>query len=99
MRNAVGPIGEILERRAAQLPGERVHHEWRRLARLDAPPPGVDAVLFIGKGGGDRARRFLAELVTSDAGSVLDDRQPVLLRDVGGNAVLAAELFLVRDRQ
>jgi hypothetical protein len=32
-------------------------------------------------------------------GSVLDDRQPVLLGDVGGDAVLAAELVFVRDRQ
>jgi hypothetical protein len=81
------------------LSGERVHHELRRLARLDAPHPGIFAGLLIREGGRDRARRFLAELVTADAGAVLDDRQPVLLRDVGRDAVLAAELFLVRDRQ
>src|SRR5437764_15405455 len=95
----VGPFCEILERCSAVLAGPRVDHEWRSLARLDAPHPRIDAGLFVGKRGGDRAGRFLPELMAADTGSILDRDEPVLLRDLGRNAVLATELLLVRDRQ
>jgi len=59
----IDPVGEIFERRAAELPGARVDHEQRRLTRLHAPHPGVDAGILVSKSGGDRVRRFLAEVM------------------------------------
>src|SRR5439155_1345260 len=95
---AVGPLREILERCAAQLTRQWIDHERRRLTRLYPAHPGVLAA-EIGEGGGDRPGRFLPELVAADAGAVLERDEPVLLRDVRGDAVFAAELALFRDRQ
>ena len=39
--DALGPVGEIFERQAAQLPGSLENHVLSRLPRLDAADPCV----------------------------------------------------------
>jgi len=60
LRHAIGPVGEVLERRAAQRARERRHHGLPRLAGLDAPDPRLVALLDVGECGGQRPRGSLS---------------------------------------
>ena len=95
--DAVGPIGQIGERRGAELAGQDVHHLLAGLAGLDAANPCI-------LGGRpeyrrDRARRQRSHLMAADAAIVLHPPDPVDLGDLVGNIVLGAELARIRDPQ
>ena len=92
--DAVGPVAEILERRAAEVPGELVHHLLAGLARLHAAHPRLLARLELAERRRDRARGQLAQLMAADAADVLHLLEPVGLRDLLGDVALAAELAL-----
>ena len=96
--DAIGPVAEISIRRAAEVAGERIDHQRGGLARHGAAAPGVLARLELAERRRDRAGGELAELVTADAGPVLDHAEPLGLGDLVGNiVVLLAELAGVRD--
>ena len=98
--DAVSPIAEIFERRAAEVPGERVDHQRRGLARHDAATPRLFTRLEFTEGRRDGARGQLSELVTADARPVLQDGEPFALRDlVGDRPVFLPEFAGVRDLQ
>ena len=80
--DAVGPVAEILVRRAAELAGDAVGHHLAGLAGLDAANPGVRAEVELAELRRDRARRFLAELMTADAVGVVHLPDPGFARDV-----------------
>src|ERR1022692_2991303 len=65
--DSVGPVAEILERRAAELAAGDIHHQLARLARLDATHPCLVRRLEIAERRRDRARRLLSELMAADA--------------------------------
>src|SRR6202023_1439797 len=90
--DAVGPISEIFEGDAAEIPGKLVGHLLAGLSRLNAPHPGSFAGIELAESCGNRASSFLAELMTTDAADVLHLLQPVILRKFFGNVALAAEL-------
>src|SRR6267378_1370975 len=69
--DAVGPVTEIFEGGAAEIPGKIVGHLLAGLPRLNAPYPGRCAGIELAESFGDRAGRFLAELMTTDAADVL----------------------------
>ena len=97
LRDALGPVAEILERHAAELTGGDGDHVLAGLAGLDAAHPG----LFVGLDRvhvelRDRAGRELAELVAADAAVVLHAVEIVGDLDVG-RRVLAAEDLGLRD--
>ena len=97
--DAIGPIAEILVRRAAEIAGQGIDHQRRGLAGHGTAAPSVLARLELAERRRDRARGQLAELVTADAGPVLDHREPFRLGDLLRNVALAAELAGVRDLQ
>ena len=65
--DAVGPIAEILERHAAELSGNPVHHELAGLSGGDAAHPRFRTGLELAELRRDGARRFLPELMAADA--------------------------------
>ena len=75
--DAVGPLAEILERRAAEVAGELVGHLLAGLAGLDAPHPGLLARLKWPNCAGIVRVSLLAELVAADAADVLHLLEPV----------------------
>src|SRR6516225_8259576 len=95
--DAIGPLAEILERRAAKVASELVGHLLAGLPRLDATHPGLFARLEVTELRRDRTGRLLAELVAADAANVLHLLEPVDLGELLGNVALAAELALIRD--
>src|SRR4029453_13680939 len=80
--DAVGPIAEILERHAAELSGNAVHHELAGLSGGDAARPRVRACLELAELRRDGGRRFLPELVAADAVDVAHALAPRVARDV-----------------
>src|SRR5436309_3755209 len=96
-RAARGHAREVLERRAAEGPGQRGQHERRGLSRLHAAYPRRFRRTELAERGGDGAGGQLTELMTADAGPVLHHGEPVALGDGRGNVALAAELARVRD--
>src|SRR5262249_60992401 len=97
--NAVGPVAEIVVRRAAKLAGNALGHLLARLTGLDAAHPGLAAVAERPERRRDRARGFLAELVAADAVDVVHLAQPVVARDGGRDLARAAELARRRNFQ
>ena len=97
--DAVGPVAEIFQRHAGELARHRVDHQRRGLAGLDAPRPGFLATVEVAELRRDGPRRQLAELMTADAGLVLDRGQPIGLRQFVGNVALAVELIRGRNLQ
>ena len=98
--DAVGPVREILERRAAELPASGFEHELAGLSGLRRgesrlPPTELNAPKRCGNG----ARRQLPELMAADAAVVLHRVEPVGLRDLRRNVALAAELARLGDLQ
>src|SRR5262249_25955934 len=91
------PVGEILERHAAEIAGELIGHLLTRLAGLDAAHPRLFVRLELAEAGRERARRLLPELVAADAADVLHLLEPVDLSELLGDVALAAELILARD--
>ncbi len=76
LRDAVGPLGEVLQRHAAELPIAVCDHVARRpgrteMRRIHASCERVE----LAEARRQRARRELAELVAADAGHVLDRRE------------------------
>src|SRR5215213_948600 len=78
----VGPVAEILERHAAELPREPIYHPFPGLARGDAAHPGFLARLEFAERARDRARRFLAKLMAADAVDIVHPLPPDILRDL-----------------
>ena len=97
LRHALGPVGEILERHAAELAGGDGDHVLAGLAGLDAADPGffvgLDRVHVEFRNG---AGRKLAELMAADAAVVLHAVEIVGDLDVR-RRVLAAEDLGLRD--
>src|SRR5262249_11475448 len=90
--DAVGPVPEILERDAAELSGNLVSHLFAGLAGPDAPHPRFRARTELAEGGGNGARRLLAQLMAADAVDVVHLPEPVLASDVLRDISRAAEL-------
>ena len=97
LRDAVGPVAEILVRHAAELAGEAVGHHLAGLAGGDAADPGVGAGIELAELRRNRAGRFLAELMAADAVDIVHALQPGVARDVLRNVGVAAEVRRGRD--
>ncbi len=88
----VGPFRQIPDGRATHLIRGLVDHLLARLARLDAPRPGL-----LGRGERAEPRRqrprgLLTELMAADAAVALQQIQVVSLCDALGDAAASAEL-------
>src|SRR5262249_9979405 len=97
--DAVGPIPEKLEWGATEISSQGIDHKGGGLSRLHPTYPGLLARLERTKGGGDRARCKLPQLVTPDACPVLDHGEPLALGNFLGDVALAAELAFVGNLQ
>src|SRR6478672_13866099 len=86
--DAIGPVSEIFKGDTAEIPGKLVGHLLTGLPRLNAPHPGSFAGIEFAESSGNRAGRFLADLMTADAADVLHLLQPVILRKLFGNVAL-----------
>ncbi len=95
----VGPITEILERHAAELPGKPVHHPFAGLPRGNAAHPCLFARFEFAKGCRDRARGFLAKLMAADAVDIVHPLAPDVLRNVFRDISAAAEILGRRNLQ
>ena len=91
--DAVGPVAEILVRRAAELTGDAVGHHLAGLAGGDAALPCLGAGVELAELRRDRARGLLAELMTTDAIGVVHLPDPVFARDVLRDVGRAAEIL------
>src|SRR5207237_6754471 len=97
--DALGPVREILEWRAAEVAGGLIDHVLAGLTRLDAAHPRfLVRLALIHVEFRDRAGRQLAELMAADAAIVLHRVEPIGLLDLVGNAVLVVRPELIRGR-
>ena len=99
--DAIGPVGEQLQRARRAEPAEIRRHLQHRLAGLDAPLPGVGRRRELAERLRDRARRLVAELMTRVAAVGLDHVEPLGLALEGGRDAVAVgsgagEVALVR---
>ena len=101
-QDAVGPVGEHLERAAAPHPVQPVRHRAAGLTRLDAPVPGRDHRVELAQLGRDLARRQVAEGMAGGAAARLHGPHPLRLAPhVGRDAIAvgagAGELVPARN--
>src|SRR5262249_51829611 len=75
--DAFRPIGVILERYAAKIPGQLVQHLLAGLSRRNTAHPRLFVRLEFAQSWWERARRQLPQLVTADAADVLHLLEPV----------------------
>ena len=97
LRDPIGPVAEILVRHAAELAGKAIGHHLAGLAGGNAADPGFFTRFEVSELRGDSARRFLAELMTTDAVGVVHALDPSRARDVLWNVGRAAEVLLRRN--
>src|SRR5204863_8299648 len=81
LRDAIGPVAEILIGSATELAGDAVGHLLARLAGLQPAHPRILAV-NVAELCRNGASRLVAKLVAADAVDVVHLPQPVLSRDV-----------------
>ena len=90
--DAVGPFGEIFDRRRGEIAGDEVDHQRAGLAGLHAARPGFFRGFEFAKPLRQRARGEPTELMAADAAIVLHGVEPVGLLDLVRNVAMAAEL-------
>ena len=99
--DAVRPVREVSEGRAAEVLDELVEHLFAGLPGLDAAEPrffgSIELAQRIRYVLRERARGKLAQLMAADAAVVLHRVEPVALGYLGGNCALAAELARLRN--
>ncbi len=95
--NALRPIGEIFEGRAAELSCNAIGHHRTGLAGVYATHPGFLVRFEFAERFGNRARGKLAELVTADAVHVVHLTQPVIDGNAFRDAALATEFAQRRN--
>ena len=90
--DALGPVGEIFERHAAQLTGSDQHHVLAGLPRLDAADPrilmGAALEVVIGNG----ASGQMPQLMTADAAVVFHAVEVIGHFDIRGRVFAAEDL-------
>src|SRR5258707_1153569 len=93
----VGPIAEILEGHAAEMPGDPVHHPFAGLSRGDAAHPCFLARFEFAKGTRDRAGGLLAKLMAADAVDIVHPLSPDILRDLFRDIGSSTEILCRRN--
>src|SRR5262249_54306750 len=88
--DAVGPVGEIGDAALRAEAVDRRDHAVHRLTGSDAPGPGGVRALERAELLRDRARRLVAEPVTSPTAVGLDAVEPLMLRPHLGRDAVAA---------